>query len=125
MSATRESSVESRFQTWALDDPRLAGQPYDRIGDEYGWCIVEVAPNGKPIRVLGDDIAEPEDKLLVRDFSWVADVLNLVRAEVIEQSAAIADRWIAKSHLDDLSGGFVSRNIRDEISALALAAKEK
>lgn len=41
---------------------------------------------GKPIRILGDDVAEPEDKLLLRDFAWVASAMNEI-AEAAESTA--------------------------------------
>jgi hypothetical protein len=47
---------------------------------DYGWCICEMR-DGKPIRYLGDDVCEPEDKLLVRDFAWVAYELNRLAAD--------------------------------------------
>lgn len=71
--STTINTPPPRFQTWTLNDSRLVGQNYDGVGSNWGWCVVEVADDGSVVRVVGDDVAEPEDKLLVRDFSWVDD----------------------------------------------------
>lgn len=50
--------------------------------EEFGWAIAEMSPEGKIARLVGYDGGEPEDQLLVRDWSWVVDALNAERAKV-------------------------------------------
>lgn len=40
------------------------------------WVLVETHPNGDVARVIAWDGGAPEDQSLVRDFSWVPDILN-------------------------------------------------
>jgi hypothetical protein len=60
------------FQVITSDDPRLAGQGYD----DFCWVLVETHPNGTIARIIANDGGEPEDQNLVRDYSWVPDILN-------------------------------------------------
>lgn len=59
------------------DDERLFApnldyeKPYDPC-----WILVEVDPNGKIVKIIENDLGEPEDKTLIRDFSWVPELLN-------------------------------------------------
>jgi len=48
--------------------------------DQYkGYCNLCYETDGeKPIRLVGSDNGEPEDKTLGRDFSWVIDELNIL-----------------------------------------------
>lgn len=45
--------------------------------EDYCWVVVDTSDG----RVVGHDSAEPEDKLLVRDFRWVVDELNRLDEE--------------------------------------------
>jgi len=44
---------------------------------DFGWILVDNKKN----TIVGSDGGEPEDQLLVRDWSWVADLLNEVHEE--------------------------------------------
>lgn len=48
---------------------------------EAAFCLYET-DGEKPIRFVASDGGEPEDQLLVRDWSWVADELNKLAKEV-------------------------------------------
>jgi hypothetical protein len=43
--------------------------------DEYTWCVFEM-DGDKPVRLIGNDGGDPEDQILVRDWSWVVTALN-------------------------------------------------
>ncbi len=62
------------FQVLSSDDSRLDETYSSEFPD--CWVLVETHPNGKVARVIANDGGEPEDQNLVRDFSWVPDILN-------------------------------------------------
>lgn len=43
--------------------------------EDYCWGLWELL-DGHPTRLLGRDGGAPEDQLLVRDWSWIADALR-------------------------------------------------
>jgi len=52
------------------------------------YAIVEF--NGeKPVRVVGSDGGEPEDQLLVRDWSWVWVEMNKLAAQIADRDAKL------------------------------------
>ena len=73
--------MAKRFEVLSLNDAAKAGIDPLILGMknandfEFGWCIVEHLPDGTLI-LIGCDGGEPEDQLLVRDWSWVAPALN-------------------------------------------------
>lgn len=48
-----------------------------RYDDDYSWCVVDRSTG----EVVGYDGGEPEDQILVRNWSWVVDALNKVNDE--------------------------------------------
>jgi hypothetical protein len=78
------STDSKRFQVIRLDDPRVAQLAadayYERELDEiYG--VFEFR-DGVPVRLLGTDRCEAEDRYLFRHYRWVCVELNAVAAEV-------------------------------------------
>lgn len=47
----------------------------DFDSDNPCWALYEFEDD-KPLRLVGSDEGEPEDRLLVRDWSWVPEELN-------------------------------------------------
>ncbi len=96
------------------------------------WCGPSAKPGGcsphhfwevwdtatVPPTFVGDDFGEPEDALLVRNFSWVADRLN----RIAKESYAAGLEWAA---------GFAANHTCEEhcqccdLTAKYLAAKAK
>jgi hypothetical protein len=66
------------------DEAIAKGYPFADLqcpGDE--WCYICYETDGeKPIRIVGSDAGEPEDKILIRNFSWVADELNKLDKDI-------------------------------------------
>jgi hypothetical protein len=60
---------------------------YER--DDFGWAIIDSVTG----EFIGCDGGEPEDQLLVRDWSWVAPAMNAIRAQAIEECIAICERY--------------------------------
>lgn len=58
---------------------------------DYGWLLYETDASGKPVRLVGDDMGEPEDKNLVRHFKWTVEEMNTLRARVEELERALAE----------------------------------
>jgi len=77
------------FVVMSIDDPRLATFSVD--GPDGCWVLCEVDPAGRVARVVACDGGEPEDQLLVRDWSWVPDVLNQERAAIDIAETALAE----------------------------------
>ncbi len=55
------------------------------------WGLWRCNAEGQPVETVGHDGGEPEDQLLVRDWSWVAEELNRVAAE--RDAALESLRW--------------------------------
>lgn len=58
---------------------QLPGAEEPRGFDSW-WAIWECDDAGNPVREVGSDAGEPEDKILVRDFKWVLEELNRAAA---------------------------------------------
>ena len=79
MTQDEYKNQSGRFRVLFADDAREAEVPgIDCWNDRYycGSVLVEFSPDGKPLRCLGSDMGEPEDKSLTRDFIWVVRELN-------------------------------------------------
>ena len=48
-----------------------------RTGD-YFWVLCAVDAEGRAVQALGWDGGEPEDQLLVRDWSWVEGLVDFL-----------------------------------------------
>lgn len=60
------------FKVLPSDDSRLS----NKIEQTDCWVLVETDPNDNVARIIACDGGEPEDQSLVRDYSWVPDMLN-------------------------------------------------
>ena len=81
--ATEARSCHDRFLVVYCDVARELGIGDDDLFDNSGrgsWCLLEKLWNGA-FRLVGQDGGEPEDQLLVRDWSWVCDELNRLSKE--------------------------------------------
>jgi hypothetical protein len=67
--------------------------------DEWGWWLVEFDAAGKAVRIVGSDGGEPEDQLLVRNWSWVAKEMNALAAERANLVDPIALLEVAGEHV--------------------------
>jgi len=73
-----------------------------KVGD-FGWTLYEQGASGKLIRAIGSDGGEPEDQLLVRDWSWVVEALNEERDRYEAQVEDVVslneglERWHAEA----------------------------
>ncbi len=67
----------NKFQTLFIENPLLESFR-DELPNDYCWVLVEMNDSGNVERIVETDFGEPEDKTLARDFSWVADELNLL-----------------------------------------------
>lgn len=80
--ALSESYTMDRYQVIDLEDARERQLPgtdsYSK--DSMAWLLYDMTDPINP-RFVGDDNCEPEDRLLVRDFSWVAVELNRLANE--------------------------------------------
>jgi len=78
--AAAAPTVERYRVVW-VDDALTQGLPgaevYSR--NDFGCLLYDFST--EPPRYVGDDISQPEDKLLVRDFRWVAEELNRLATE--------------------------------------------
>ena len=70
---------------------------------EFGWSIVDTADN----TIVASDGGEPEDQLLVRDWSWVVKSLNA-------DEARIAALRAENAALKELLRGALSGGVRCE-----------
>lgn len=118
-----ERQKARRFAILAIDEvPETV--PGHQGAYDYGWCICEMR-DGRPIRYIGDDACEPEDKCLVRDLAWVADALNEAateaeRLKVESVSASFRQGWdeavstfdvdktVPRSQLDELRSQYLA-----------------
>ena len=76
----REISGEKRFIVVSEREAReeIGNEAVDAWGDrDDSWLLIDRHKRC----VVGADGGEPEDQLLVRDWSWVAEALNAVHAE--------------------------------------------
>lgn len=51
-------------------------------GSWSSWWELWRCEDGQPVECVGTDSGEPEDKILVRDFRWVAQELNRLAAKL-------------------------------------------
>jgi hypothetical protein len=60
----------------------------------HDWCYFLYETDGqKPIRLVGSDSAEPEDKILIRSFSWVVEEVNKLSEKIEELEADNANLY--------------------------------
>lgn len=68
--------MSERFVVYYNKDlpQKVRDNGFDYLTDSYEdfWCLVDTEENA----VVGDDFGEIEDKILLRDFSWITDYLN-------------------------------------------------
>ena len=60
------------FKVLSSDDSRLL----NKVESNDCWVLVETHPDNKVARVIAWDGGAPEDQTLIRDYSWVPDILN-------------------------------------------------
>jgi hypothetical protein len=65
-----------RYRAVFVDDARAQGLPSSDAYSDHDFGCLLYDFSSDPPRYVGDDIGSPEDKLLVRDFRWVAAELN-------------------------------------------------
>lgn len=68
------------YEVASLSDARERGWPYfyawDAAGDiTFGWGVWR-CEDGVGVEIIGEDGGEPEDQILVRDWSWVAPAIQ-------------------------------------------------
>lgn len=75
------SHVSDRFRTVFLEDAQKANLPgADEFHkNAFGWLLYDYSTD--PPILVGDDIMEPEDALLVRNLKWVVTLLNEINNE--------------------------------------------
>lgn len=90
------------FKVLSSSDPRLA----NKVDSDDCWVLVETDPNDNVARVISWDDGAPEDQNLVRDYSWVPEILNeyyvnyRVEKETLEkdlQKAVVAAKQTASN----------------------------
>lgn len=67
-------------------EPSMEASGYMAFTDEDHFYVLVDTQDGN--RIVGDDRCEPEDALLIRDFSWVADLVNRVHTEAYSAGVA-------------------------------------
>lgn len=103
MKPVQTTPATGYYRTAYMDDALEAEWPESgaawRVVDSWScWGLFEFpTPDAAtPIRLLGHDGGEPEDKILVRDFDWIAAELEELRVKLEkheEEAKAQAQRY--------------------------------
>ena len=112
------NKMNKRFQViYGTDLPDKFKEAYS---DDH-WFLVEIV-DGVIIRIVGSDGGEPEDQLLVRDWSWVADEMNKLANELDD----VQDRLDKVNYWCNLAtnGENEARSESEKMKAVVDAAKE-